>query len=207
MLRKCSNCGLRTVDDHLKHCARCGTTFPGLSDERQIPSENGSLGKETATKGIHVYRVFYGFAIVAFIILTFMISFDYYQVSPPKNSPATDRDGLRTAVPTPLPTPTAKILPKFSRGDILTYEPVTAQTTFLWIVLDYDQASGDYHTSHIYRNDDGSWGHWTIFSGDYYLPVQKSEEGMWIYGHLDPHLVTCGELNHDPNSVMFCQDH
>ena len=118
-----------------------------------------------------------------------------------------DPNAFRTAVPTPIPTPTGKIPPKYSRGDILTYEPVTAKTTFLWIVLDYTSYDDNYHATHIYRNDDGSWGHWTLLSGDYYFPRQKFEEGMWIYGHIDPDQVPCGPLGKDPDSVMFCQDH
>jgi hypothetical protein len=109
-----------------------------------------------------------------------------------------------TAIPTPIPTPTGEIAPKFSRGDIVTYEQVTQKTNKLYIVLDYETADDDYYTSFIYRNDDGSWGHWTLISPDLYFPREKFEKGMWVYGHIDPDQVPCGEFNHDPDSVMFC---
>lgn len=116
-------------------------------------------------------------------------------------SPATptDPNAFRTAKPTTPtlpPTPTAKISPKFSKGDIVAYEPVTIETKSLYIILDYDSKNDGYDVTFIHRNDDGSWGHWTFTSTDHYFARDSFEKNYgkpdtWIYGHIDPDQVHC----------------
>jgi len=126
------------------------------------------------------------------------------------SSTPNDPNAFRTAIPTtptPLPTPTSKPVPKFGRGDIVAYKPVTQETESLYIVLDYDSKNDGYDVTFIHRNDDGSWGHWTFTSTDYYFEREKFEKNYkapdtWIYGHIDPDQVNCEQLK-DPDAVKF----
>jgi hypothetical protein len=224
MSRKCDNCGFQNFDDSSKYCSRCGSTlaepikkpstnsFNQAIDFDQIPPKKESQLGQQIRKAIKYYLLICGFAILVIFIFIFVMVSVYppnYTPPPPTPTPTPtiDPNAFRTAIPTPIPTPTAKIPPKFSRGDIVTFDPVTSKTTSLYIVLDYELAADDYHVTFIYRNDDGSWGHWTLLSGDYYFLRHKFEDGMWVYGHIDPDKVPCGPLGKDPDSVMFCQDH
>jgi len=126
------------------------------------------------------------------------------------SSTPNDPNAFRTAIPTtptPLPTPTSKPVPKFGRGDIVAYKPVTQETESLYIVLDYDSKNDGYDVTFIHRNDDGSWGHWTFTSTDYYFEREKFEKNYkapdtWIYGHIDPDTVSC-EIPKDPDAAKF----
>ena len=118
----------------------------------------------------------------------------------------TDPNAFRTAkptTPTSPPTPTAKIPPKFTRGDILTFKPVTADDKILYIILNYDSIKDGYDVTYIHRNDDGSWGHWYYGSRDIYFSRTDMEaHGIYVYGHIDPDQIHCEQLK-GPDAAEF----
>jgi len=182
-------------------------------DKGQIPQKR-SAG-ELIAKGINYYILICGVLIVGLFIIGSILMYAGVIKTDPTPSytiPITPKDpnAFRTAIPktqTPLPTPTAKPIPHFSRGDIVAYEPVTSDTDNLYIILDYDSKNDGYDTTFIYRNDDGSWGHWTWQSNDYFFEREKFEKNYgkpdtWIYGHIDPDQVHC-EQPKDPDAAKF----
>ena len=211
----CPICHSTITDPESKYCPKCLTLIDKNQDQNSVKKKFISQPKKF--KIMHVIGPILFLLIIFLIIwcLTFFVSpndcnpiFNPFvcvkQQYDNSHGVLINPNAFRTEVPTPIPTPTVKPPPKFVRGDIVTDEQVTTDTKSLYMVLDYDSNSDWYHVSHIYRNDDGSWGHWTLLSKDFYFPRDSFEKGEWVYGHIDPNQVQCGELNDDPDSVQFC---
>jgi hypothetical protein len=222
MAKFCQECGSKINDEKSVFCKNCEmklnaelpkkpsiNSFTQPKDEGQIP-KNNSTG-EIITKAIFYYVLIGGVAVVVCIIFAAIMSATGAWPNQLTTSPAmpitpTDPNAFRTAVPTPptpLPTPTTKIGPKFSRGDILTFKPVTKDDQILYIILNYDSVKDGYDATFIHRNDDGSWGHWYYRSVDMYFSRTDMEaHGIYVYGHIDPDQVHCEELK-DPDAAEF----
>ncbi len=210
MTRHCHKCGTQIIDTNSVFCKTCGAKLlenrseplgsipPAILQTGSNPPSKGKINNKPLPPIFWIFLI--GSAIICILIL---LSVSGGSQSTPTPAPI-NPNAFRTAGPTTLPTPTIKSSPKFVRGDIVTDEQVTGSTDRLYTILSYDYSADEYHTTFIFRNNDGSWGHWTMLSWDLYFPRDKFEEGMWVYGNINPTQVPCGELNNDPDSVKFC---
>jgi len=209
MAKICQACGISIVNGSGLFCDKCEAENLDTKLGVVVASENKK--ESTLNSAIKWGAICCGGLILLCVISAFI--FGMSGNVPSASSNPNDPNAFRTAMPTtptPLPTPTVKQLPKFSRGDIVTYEPVTSKTDSLYIILNYDSKNDGYDTTFIHRNDDGSWGHWTFTSTDFYFEREKFEKNYnapdtWIYGHVDPNQIHCEppKPGQDPDFAKF----
>jgi len=228
MAKTCKMCHSVYDDDEVIFCKYCGTKVTAepspstnsstqVKDEGQIPPKKGSELQGKIVTGCYYYILISGIVVVLCIAIA-AVGYTFSNNSPSNSanpqiiaspSPLNDPNAFRTALPTtptPIPTPTLKKSPRFVKGDIVTWEPVTSETKSLYIVLSYSEPMDSYTVTFIHRNDDGSWGYWTVTSIDYYFPREnfENENGveLWVYGHINPDQVPCEEFK-DPDAAKF----
>ena len=97
------------------------------------------------------------------------------------------------------PTPESIPEPKYVPGDIIAEKPTNEDC--LTTVISYNKDTDEYESNYIFRNRDGSWGHFIKEDTSWYGREFLEEYMPTLIAHVDISTITIGEPKSAPTST------
>ena len=130
-------------------------------------------------------------AIVAIIAVVMFVGCAEKEEAPMPTSTPTSSPS-----PTPSPTPTSLPEPKYDPGDIIAEKPIDKYC--LMTIISYDDYTDEYEVNYIFRNRDGSWGHFVDDDTSWLSREFVEEYHPILIAHVDLSTITIGEPKVSP---------